>query len=229
MARRVRDEKLRDQGDPQRRAVRASGSRERHRWRKRCCMSPAQIDRLGRTDDGTATCDFDPEEQKRHISINVALAPCEWHDTKINIVDVPGYLDFQGEVKSALSVVEAAILVTPAQGEPEVGFENRLGAGCRAEICRAPSSSTRWTVRTRTTRRSCRRCAPGTATSSRPSSCRSAPRRSSSGRDRSGGDEGVHRNRQRCRVFGDPARLSWKKRSSIANCWSNPRPKATTN
>src|SRR5689334_4242955 len=81
------------------------------------------IDRLGRTDDGTATCDFDPEEQKRHISINVALAPCEWHDTKINIVDVPGYLDFQSEVRSAPCVVESAILVTPAQGEPEVGFD----------------------------------------------------------------------------------------------------------
>ncbi|HZP83612.1 MAG TPA: elongation factor G [Chthonomonadaceae bacterium] len=81
------------------------------------------IDRLGRTDDGTATSDFDPEEQKRHISINAALAPCEWHDTKVNIIDVPGYLDFQGEVKSVLRVVEAAILVTPAQGEPEVGFE----------------------------------------------------------------------------------------------------------
>ena len=64
------------------------------------------IDRLGRTDDGTTTCDFDPEEQKRRISINVGLAPCEWHDTKINIVDVPGYLDFQGEIKSALCVVE---------------------------------------------------------------------------------------------------------------------------
>jgi elongation factor G len=81
------------------------------------------LDRLGRVDDGAATTDFDPEEQRRRISINIALAPCEWHNTKINIVDVPGYLDFQNEVKSALSVVEAAILVTPAQGEPEVGFE----------------------------------------------------------------------------------------------------------
>src|SRR5579871_774325 len=67
------------------------------------------IDRMGRTDDGTSSSDFDPEEQKRHISINVALAPCEWHDTKINIVDVPGYLDFQSEIRCALSVVEAAI------------------------------------------------------------------------------------------------------------------------
>lgn len=81
------------------------------------------IDRLGRVDDGTATCDFDPEEQRRHISINIALAPCEWHGTKINFVDAPGYLDFVGEIGSALDVVEAAILVTPAQGTPEVGFE----------------------------------------------------------------------------------------------------------
>ncbi len=95
------------------------------------------IDRLGRTDDGTTTCDFDPEEQKRRISINVGLAPCEWHDTKINIVDVPGYLDFQGEIKSALCVVEAAILVTPAQGEPEVGFESAWDEAAEQNLPRA--------------------------------------------------------------------------------------------
>ncbi len=82
-----------------------------------------EIDRLGRTDDGSTTCDFDPEENKRHISINIAVAPCEWLGAKVNVVDVPGYLDFKGEVTSAMAVVEAAILVTPAQSEPEVGFE----------------------------------------------------------------------------------------------------------
>src|SRR5262249_32518750 len=54
---------------------------------------------------------------------NVGLAPCEWQGKKINVVDVPGYLDFQGEVRSALRVVDAAILVTPAQADVEVGFE----------------------------------------------------------------------------------------------------------
>src|SRR5580658_412789 len=83
-----------------------------------------EIDRLGRTDDGTAACDFDAEEQKRHISINIAMAPCEWHGAKINVLDVPGYLDFRGEVTSAMAVIESAILVTQAQSEPEVGFEN---------------------------------------------------------------------------------------------------------
>jgi len=81
------------------------------------------IDRMGRTDDGTATTDFDPEEIKRNISINLGLAPCEWKNAKVNLVDVPGYLDFQGEVRSALRVIDAAVLVTPAQGEPEVGFD----------------------------------------------------------------------------------------------------------
>jgi len=81
------------------------------------------IDRLGRVDDGTATTDFDPEEARRSISINIGLAPCEWQGKKINVVDVPGYLDFQGEVRSALRVVDAAILVTPAQSDIEVGFE----------------------------------------------------------------------------------------------------------
>jgi elongation factor G len=81
------------------------------------------IDRMGRTDDGTATTDFDPEETRRHISINVGLAPCEWGSHKINLLDVPGYLDFQGEVRSALRVADAAILITSAQSDVEVGFE----------------------------------------------------------------------------------------------------------
>lgn len=81
------------------------------------------IDRMGRTDDGTSTLDFDPEEVRRNISINIGLAPCEWNGCKINVVDVPGYLDFENEVRSAMRVVDAAVLVTPAQGDLEVGFE----------------------------------------------------------------------------------------------------------
>lgn len=81
------------------------------------------IDRLGRVDDGSAKTDFDPEEQRRQISINLALAPVEWNGCKINLLDAPGYLDFQGEVASAMRVADAAVIVVPGPSGVEVGAE----------------------------------------------------------------------------------------------------------
>lgn len=81
------------------------------------------IDRLGKIDDGNTTLDYDPEEIKRKISISLGMAPLEWKDFKINIVDTPGYFDFVGEVKSALRVVDGAILVVCAASGVEVGTE----------------------------------------------------------------------------------------------------------
>ena len=56
------------------------------------------LDRMGRVEDGSTTTDYDAEETKRHISISTALAPFEWKDTKINLIDAPGFFDFYGEV-----------------------------------------------------------------------------------------------------------------------------------
>jgi elongation factor G len=81
------------------------------------------IDRLGRVDDGTAKTDFDPDEQKRRISINVALAPVEWRGHKLNVIDTPGYLDFVGEVSAGMRVADAAVLVVPAPSGVEVGTQ----------------------------------------------------------------------------------------------------------
>ncbi|WP_422447020.1 elongation factor G [Thermoanaerobacterium sp. DL9XJH110] len=81
------------------------------------------VDRLGRIDEGNTTCDYDPEEIKRRISISTAVAPCEWKGHKINILDTPGYFDFVGEVKSALRVVDSAVIVTCAVSGVEVGTE----------------------------------------------------------------------------------------------------------
>jgi elongation factor G len=55
--------------------------------------------RLGKVDDGTTTTDFHPEETKRKITINATLAPIEWKDHKINLIDAPGFADFYAEVK----------------------------------------------------------------------------------------------------------------------------------
>ncbi|MBR7177654.1 MAG: elongation factor G [Clostridia bacterium] len=84
------------------------------------------IDRLGRTDDGNSTMDFDPEEIARKISISLSVANCTYRGTKINIIDVPGYFDFECEMLEALSVADSAIIVTGATGSLTVGTEKAL-------------------------------------------------------------------------------------------------------
>lgn len=84
------------------------------------------IDRLGRVDDGNSTMDYDPEEINRKISIGLGVGYAEWKGTKINVLDTPGFFDFVGEVVSALSVADGAIVVTSATGQMSVGTEKAL-------------------------------------------------------------------------------------------------------
>ena len=82
------------------------------------------INRLGRVEEGTTTSDFDPDEIKRTISINLALLPCEWKDKKINVIDAPGYADFVGEMKAAIHAADAAVVLVDASAGVEVGTEH---------------------------------------------------------------------------------------------------------
>jgi elongation factor G len=84
------------------------------------------IDRQGKTDDGNTTMDFDPEEISKKISISLATANCVYNGVKFNLIDVPGYFDFEGEMLSALSVADSAIIVTSASGTLSVGTEKAL-------------------------------------------------------------------------------------------------------
>src|SRR4030067_194237 len=68
------------------------------------------INRLGRVDDGSTTSDYDPDEVKRKISINLSILPCEWRDNKINVLDAPGYMDFVGDIRAGLRVSEADVV-----------------------------------------------------------------------------------------------------------------------
>jgi len=81
------------------------------------------INRLGRVEDGTTVCDYDPEEQRRGISLSLSLAPFEWRDHKINLIDTPGYADFIGDVAAALRVADLAVFVVSAVDGIEVQTE----------------------------------------------------------------------------------------------------------
>ena len=80
-------------------------------------------DRLGNPTDGNTVCDFDDEEIKRGLSISTAIAPVMWNNTKINLLDAPGYLDFIGEVYQTIRVADAAMIVVDGKAGVEVGTE----------------------------------------------------------------------------------------------------------
>ena len=85
------------------------------------------INRMGKVEDGSTVSDFDEEEVRRTISLSASLIPCEWKDHKINVLDTPGYLDFVGEVKNALRVVDGALVLIDAVAGVEVGTELAWG------------------------------------------------------------------------------------------------------
>jgi len=76
-------------------------------------------ERLGRVDDGTSTMDYEPEEQKRRISISSSINFVEWNKYKINIIDTPGDSNFTYDIKCSMSVVENALVVIDAVGGVE--------------------------------------------------------------------------------------------------------------
>lgn len=79
--------------------------------------------RMGRVEDGNTISDYDKEETKRGFSINTSVVPVIWEDTKINLLDAPGYFGFVGEVEEAVSVADAAIIVVSGKSGIEVGTQ----------------------------------------------------------------------------------------------------------
>jgi elongation factor G len=76
-------------------------------------------ERLGRVDDATSCMDFEPEEQKKRISISSAANFVEWEKHKINFIDTPGDSNFTFDTKCSMSVVENAVIVVDAVGGVE--------------------------------------------------------------------------------------------------------------
>ena len=81
------------------------------------------IDRLGKVEDGTTVMDYEQEEKKRKISLSTSVASFEDSNVKINIVDMPGYFDFQGEMAQGMRAVDIATIVVCAASGIQVGTE----------------------------------------------------------------------------------------------------------
>ncbi len=92
------------------------------------------IDRLGRTSDKNTVMDFDEQETSRGISISLACAYTHWNGVKINLIDVPGFYDFEGEFESAMRAVGSAVLVADASGSVSVGAEKAIDYCIRRHI-----------------------------------------------------------------------------------------------
>jgi len=82
--------------------------------------------RLGRVDDGTASLDYEPEEQKRKQSLTLAVASLEHEGTRVQIVDTPGYADFAAEVVEGFAATDSAVLLMDASGHVEAGLESAV-------------------------------------------------------------------------------------------------------
>lgn len=81
------------------------------------------INRLGRVEEGNTVSDWDDDEKERGLSLSTSLVPVEFNEVKINLLDTPGYTDFQGEVKNAVTVADSVVVVVDAVAGVEVGTE----------------------------------------------------------------------------------------------------------
>ncbi len=86
-------------------------------------FSTGAISRMGRITDGNTLSDYDEDERTRHLSIGISVIPLEFNGCKINLMDTPGYPDFQGEVKNAVRVSDCVLIAVDAVAGPEVGTE----------------------------------------------------------------------------------------------------------
>ena len=94
-------------------------------------------DRLGSISQSNTVCDYDAEEKARGFTLSATPAFMSWKDTKINVIDTPGFFDFAGEVKQAVRVADAAVICVDGKAGVEVGTELAWEAACEAGVPRA--------------------------------------------------------------------------------------------
>lgn len=92
------------------------------------------VNRMGKNADGTLVCDYDIEETKRQMSVSTSIAPVEWKDMKLNMLDTPGYFDFMGEVKEGIRAADSALVVLSGRSGVSVGTEQTFKAAVQKGV-----------------------------------------------------------------------------------------------
>ncbi len=85
-------------------------------------------DRRGKVNDGNTVSDYDPEEIRRKTSISAAVAPFEWKNKKINLLDAPGLFDFEGGACEAMRAADTVLIVISGKNGVAVGTEKAFAA-----------------------------------------------------------------------------------------------------
>lgn len=80
-------------------------------------------DRLGKVGEGNTVCDYDPEEIRRKASVGAAVAPLEWKNHKINLIDTPGLFDFEGGLYEAVRAADSVLITVSGKSGVLVGTE----------------------------------------------------------------------------------------------------------
>ena len=93
--------------------------------------------RFGKISEGNTTLDYDKEEIRRGFSLSLAVAPVKWKGNKINVIDVPGYLDFYGEEEEGIRVADSVVIVVDGKGGADVGTERAWEAALDRGIPKA--------------------------------------------------------------------------------------------
>lgn len=85
-------------------------------------------DRFGKINDGNTVCDYDPEEIKRKTTVSPAVAPLEWRNHKINVIDAPGLFDFEGGLCEAVRAADSVLIAVSGRDGVSVGTEKAVAA-----------------------------------------------------------------------------------------------------
>ena len=91
------------------------------------------LSRMGKIENGTTVSDYDEQEIARKMSVSLSVAHTYWRETKINILDVPGFLDFEGELNQAMRACGAALIVMGPTGGVTVGTEKAISLCMKSE------------------------------------------------------------------------------------------------